>query len=79
MRRSGETAADNSVNDSGMISAAPTPWTARANTNHPTVGDTAAAADATVNSVSPDRNIRRLPNRSPRAAPVSRSTAKVRV
>jgi hypothetical protein len=42
-------------------------------------GASAAAADPAVNRASPAVNIRRRPNRSPSAAPVSSSTAKVSV
>ena len=77
--RSGRTAAESKVSDSGMMSAPPAPCTARAVTSQPTVGDSAAAAEAPVKMTRPARNIRRRPKRSPRAAPVSNSTAKVSV
>ena len=38
LRRSGGTAADSRVSDSGMISAPPAPWTARAVTRKPIDG-----------------------------------------
>jgi hypothetical protein len=41
--------------------------------------DSAAAAEASVKMPSPTENIRRRPSRSPRAAPVSSSTANVSV
>ncbi len=79
LRRSGATAADRRVSDRGITSAPPAPCTARAVTSQPIEGDKAAAADAALNTNSPATNMRRRPKRSPRAAPVSRSTAKVRV
>ena len=48
-------------------------------TSRSPVGASAANADAPVNSATPMMNIRLRPKRSPRAAPVSRSTANVRV
>ena len=44
-----------------------------------TLVDIAARAEAAVKMATPMTNMRRRPNRSPRAAPVSRKTAKVRV
>ncbi len=78
-RRCGVTAADSSVRVSGITMAAPTPCTARAATSAPMPGASAAAADPAVNRVRPATNIRRRPYRSPSVAPVSSSTAKVRV
>jgi hypothetical protein len=78
-RRCGDTAADSSVSVSGITMAAPTPWTARAATSHPMPGASAAAAEPAVNRPRPVTNIRLRPYRSPSVAPVSRSTAKVRV
>ncbi len=62
-----------------MISAAPAPWTARAAISQPTLGASAHAADAAEKIASPAANIRRRPNRSPSAAPLISSTAKLRV
>ena len=62
---------------SGITSAAPAPWTARAAISRPTLGASAHAADASENSPSPAANSRRRPNRSPSAAPVISSTAKL--
>jgi hypothetical protein len=45
----------------------------------PTDGETAAAADAMVNTNSPTENIRRRPNRSPSAAPVRSMQANERL
>ena len=69
-------ASESSVSVSGMTAAAPAPWTARAAISTPVVGASAAAAEATVKTPSPIANMRRRPKRSPRAAPVSSSTAK---
>ena len=62
-----------------MKSAPPTPCTARAATSVPIVGASAAAADPAVKTATPIVNIRRRPNRSPSAPPVSSSTAKLSV
>ena len=43
------------------------------------LGATAAATEPRVKTIRPIEKIRRLPNRSPSAAPVSRKTAKVSV
>ena len=64
---------------SGMTIAAPAPCTARAAISTPMLGASAAAALDRVNTVIPTANIFRRPYRSPRAAPVSISTAKVSV
>ena len=53
-RRSGRTAADNSVSERGMMRAPPAPCTARAVTSQPTDGDNAAAAEAPVKTTRPD-------------------------
>ena len=63
----------------GMMSAAPAPWTARAAISHPTLPASAHATEAATNSTSPATNMRARPKRSPSAAPVSRSTAKLRL
>ncbi len=69
------TASLSRVSVSGVTIAAPRPCTARAAISALVVGDSAAAADASVKIVSPNENIRRRPKRSPSAAPVSSSTA----
>ena len=78
-RRSGGTAAERIVSVSGITIAPPTPCTARAASSAPIDGASAAAAEASVKIVSPIVNMRRRPNRSPSAAPVRSSTAKVSV
>ncbi|OIQ79190.1 hypothetical protein GALL_390710 [mine drainage metagenome] len=78
-RRAGGTAALKIVRVNGRTSAPPAPCTARAATSQPAVGANAAAALAKVNTDNPRANMRRRPNRSPRAAPVSRRTPKLRV
>ena len=74
-RRSAGNASASNVSVSGVTAAAPAPCTARAATSRPVLGASAAAAEATVNSDRPARNMRLRPNRSPSAAPVSSSTA----
>jgi len=69
----------NRVRDSGAIAAAPKPCSARAPISASVLGATAAAAEAALKMAMPTTNIRRRPNRSPRAAPVSKKTAKLRV
>ena len=64
---------------SGITRAAPAPWTARAAINHPALLASAHAADAAMNTPRPATNRRRRPKRSPSAAPVSSSTAKLRL
>ena len=78
-RRSAGTAAERIVSVSGMTIAPPRPCTARAASSAPIDGASAAAADASVKIASPIANIRRRPKRSPSAAPVRSSTAKVSV
>ncbi len=78
-RRSGRTLADRMVRLSGVISAPPTPWMARARMSSLDVEERAAYADPAVNRTMPMMNMRLRPNRSPSAAPVSSSTAKVSV
>ena len=78
-RRAGGTAADSRVSVSGMTTAAPTPWSARAAISQLMPGARAAAADPVVNRPRPATNTRRRPNLSPGVAPVSSNTAKVRV
>jgi hypothetical protein len=62
-----------------MIMADPAPCTARAAISQPIDGASAQAADITVNRLSPARNSRRRPNRSPSADAVISSTAKLSV
>src|SRR6266571_1322011 len=78
-RRSGETAAERMVRVRGVTMAPPTPCAARATIRAPMLGASAAAADPAVNTARPIANIRLRPNRSPSAAPVSKSTAYVSV
>ena len=68
-----------SVRVSGVTIAAPRPCRARAPISASVDEASAAAADATVKTATPTANIRLRPSRSPRAAPVRRSTAKLRV
>lgn len=68
-----------SVSVSGITIAAPAPCTARAAISAPTVGASAAPADAAVKTARPTQNIRRRPNRSPSAAAVSSEQAKQRL
>ncbi|GAB3976922.1 hypothetical protein GCM10029978_065160 [Actinoallomurus acanthiterrae] len=78
-RRAGGNPLLSSAIASGITSAAPHPWTARATISQAMPGAVAHAAEAAVNSPSPAANIRLRPNRSPSAAPVIRSTAKLRL
>ena len=78
-RFSGETAALRMVRVSGVTMAPPSPCTARAAMSASTEGASAAATEAPVKMPSPITNMRRRPKRSPRAAPVRRKTAKLRV
>ncbi len=78
-RRSAGTASVRSVSVSGVTIAPPTPCRARAAISAPIDGASAAAADPSVKMPIPIRNSRLRPNRSPSAAPISSSTAKVRV
>ena len=78
-RRSRGTASVSSVSVSGVTIAPPTPCTARAAMSAPIDGASAAAADPAVKMAMPIRNMRLRPNRSPSAAPIRSSTAKVRV
>ena len=59
--------------------APPTPCRARAAISASMLGAMAAIAEPKVKIASPTRNMRLRPNRSPRAAPVMSSTAKVSV
>ncbi len=78
-RRSGGTAALRIVSVSGITIAAPRPWTARARLSSSTLGASAAPTEAAVKTATPIANSRRRPKRSPSAAPVRSSTAKVSV
>ena len=78
-RRPAGKASESSVSVSGSTDAAAAPWMARAAISAPVVGASAAAAEATVNAETPMTNMRLRPKRSPSAAPVSSSTAKVSV
>ena len=78
-RRCGGNPADSSANASGRTSAPPAPWAALAAISTPAFGASAHAADAAVNKPRPTASMRRRPSRSPRAAPVSSSTAKLSV
>ena len=78
-RRRAGTAALRIVRLSGARTAPPAPWSARAATSAPIEGASAAASDPTVKIATPAMNSRRRPKRSPSAAPVSNSTAKVSV
>ncbi len=64
---------------SGSTAAAPTPCSARPAINHPAVGASAHAAEASVNRANPAVNTRRRPQRSPIAAAVTISTANGRL
>ena len=68
-----------SVSVSGVTIAAPAPWKARAAISAPTLGATRDRAEAAVNTPMPTVNIRRRPNRSPSAAPVSSRHANERL
>ena len=74
-RFSGLTAALRMVSVSGVTMAPPTPCTARAAMSVWMSGASAARAEAPVKMARPITNSRRRPKRSPRAAPVSSSTA----
>ena len=78
-RRPAGNASERRVRVSGITTAAPAPWKARATISAPALGASAAAAEPTVKMPSPMTNIRRLPKRSPSAAPESIRTAKARV
>ena len=78
-RRSGAKAELTSVNASVMISAAPAPCRTRPAMSQPTSGASAEAAEATAKIASPQANMRLRPSRSPSAAAVISSTAKLRL
>ena len=65
------------ANPWGSISAAPTPWTARAANSSGSDGAAAHTSEATTNVNKPTRKSVRLPNRSPSDPAVSRTAAKV--
>ncbi|MDF2848673.1 MAG: hypothetical protein K0R97_2655 [Oerskovia sp.] len=65
--------------DSGMIAAAPAPWTARAAMSAEGVSATAHATDASVNTAIPTTKTRRRPNRSPSEAATSMRVANASV
>jgi len=67
------------VSVSGVTIAPPRPCSARAAIRTSMLGASAAAAEAAVKMVSPIPNSLRRPKRSPSAAPVMSSTAKVSV
>ena len=78
-RRSAGTASDRIVSVSGNTIAPPRPWMARAAISSFEEPARAAAAEAAVKIPRPIANNRRRPKRSPSAAPVRSSTAKVSV
>lgn len=78
-RFSGGKAAPTSARASVVTAAAPAPWTARAAISAPTEGATAQAAEATTKRPMPAAKTRRRPSRSPSAAAVISSTAKLRL
>ena len=78
-RMAGGTAAASRVSESGMIAAAPRPWTARAAISASEVVLSAEAIEASVKTVTPASIIRRRPSRSPRVAAGSMKVAKVSV
>ena len=63
----------------GIMNAAPMPWTAREATSQPSLGAKPIVAEASANTTTPNRNIRRRPKMSPSRPPVTSSTANVRV
>ena len=63
----------------GIISAAPTPWTAREAISISELAARPAVAEVTAKTITPSRNIARRPKMSPSRPPVAISTAKVRV
>ena len=68
-----------SVRVSGSSRAAPPPWTMRAAISAPVLGARAAKADPATKTSRPVTYMRRRPNRSPSAAPVSIRQAKTRL
>ncbi len=78
-RRFAGTAALRMVRVKGVTIAAPAPCTARATMSIVGLCASADAAEPSVKIARPIEKMRRLPNRSPSAAPVSRRTANVSV
>jgi hypothetical protein len=78
-RIAGGTADASRVRESGMIAAAPRPWTARAAIRASEEVLSAEAIDARVKTAMPTSIIRRRPSRSPSVAAGSMKVAKVRV
>ena len=68
-----------SASVAGRSAAAPNPCTTRAAISAGIDDAVAQATDAAVNTVAPNRNIRRRPTRSPNAPAVSNNPAKVSV
>ena len=73
------TAEASRVSESGMIAAAPSPWTARAAISASEVVLSAEAIEARVKTVSPAIITRRRPSRSPSVAAGSMKVAKASV
>ena len=63
----------------GIISAAPTPWTAREATRKPSDGAKPMVDEAKAKMPTPKRKMRRRPKMSPSRPPVTSRTAKVSV
>ena len=63
----------------GIMNAAPTPWSARDATSQPSDGAKPIVAEASENTTTPPRNMRRRPKMSPSRPPVTSSTANVSV
>lgn len=61
----------------GVSSAPPTPWRARAAMSARTSGASPHSRDASANQMTPTRNTRRLPSRSPSDPPSSKNAARV--
>lgn len=78
-RSRGSNAPVSSPSASGITKAAPAPCNARAAISTPALGATAHATDAAPNSPTPSVNIRLRPYRSPSAAALISSTAKLSV
>ena len=73
------TASARCVRESVVIAAPPAPWTTRAAIRAPDVEDSAAPAEASVKSATPQRKTLRRPRRLPRAAAGRMSVASTRV
>lgn len=74
----GGKAATTTASDAGIITAAPTPWTARAAISASPEGAIPAAADASANTVTPTANSRTGSNMSARRPPTATKAASVR-